>query len=167
LKSWEGIIKASLQPGVIGFEPVARFEKALKEGGKTQIRILAHPLKPDMVCRTLLKMGIEVVAADDPQAVFSEKFDDARTFALFGQKVGNWWYLQREDMRAASDYISGGITAKEWTENVRLEVVLIEDNAELFHLKLLYLDLFTPLESRIQPPPSSSLQEPELRLFVV
>ncbi len=166
-KSWEGIVRASSEPGQIGFDPDPQFEQALTEGRKTQMRILAHPLRPDMICRTLLKMGIEVIAADDPEGVFDEKFDSARNYALLGQKDDNWWYLQREDMIAASHYITKGITLDEWAANVKLEVSSIDEGAEVFHLKLMVLDLITPLEPRIQPPLMEDLQEPEYRLFVV
>ena len=118
-----------------------------------------------MVCRTLLKMGIEVVGADDRNAVFDSKFDDARNYALWGEKSGDWWYLQREDMQLASHYIAQGVAPEEWGENVRLSVIEIGDKAELFHLKLLWMDVFTPLERRIQPP--TDLPEPEYRVFVV
>src|SRR4030042_1724650 len=66
LNSWEGTVKASLRPGVIDYEPATLFKKATEGKRKSQIRLLAHPLKPQIVCRFLLKMGIEVVAADDP-----------------------------------------------------------------------------------------------------
>lgn len=165
--SWEGIIKASLQPGLIGYEPSGSFKNAIEDGRKSQIRLLAHPLKPQMVCRFLLKMGLEVVAADNPQAVFDEKFDKARNFALLGGRHGDWWYLQYEDISTAARYMTRGVTLQEWVEDIKLEVAIIEDDAEVFHLKLLYMNLFAPLESRIQPPPKDSLIEPEYRLFVV
>jgi len=167
LKSWEGTIKASLQPGAVGYEPTKPFMKAMEAGEKTQIRILAHPTNPHMVCRFLLKMGIEVLAADDPHAVLNEKFDKARNFALLGEKHDDWWYLQCEDIAAVSCYINHGVTIQEWVEDVKLEVLIIEDGAEMFHLKLLYMDLFIPLEPRIKPPPKDSLCEPEFRLFLI
>lgn len=166
-ESWEGIVGASARPGVITYRPATPFEKAAEEGRKSQFRLLAYPLKPHMVCRFLLKMALEVVAADNPQAVFDEKFNEARDFALLGEKRCKWWYLQYEDNSAASRYITHGITIEEWVKNTKLEVVIIEDGAEMFHLKLLYTDLFTPLESHIQPPPKDSLSEPEYRLFFV
>jgi hypothetical protein len=165
--SWEGTVKASLQPRLIDYEPSGSFRNAIEDGQKSQIRLLAHPLKPRMVCRFLVKMGIEVLAANDPQVVFNEEFDKARYFALLGKKHGDWWYLQHEDISAGSYYIKCGVTIQEWTQNVRLEVLTIEDGAEIFHLKLLFIDLFTPLEPRIKPPPKDSLYEPEYRLFSV
>lgn len=167
LESWEGRVKTSLQPGIVDYEPATPFKKVMEGGWKSQIRLLAHPLKPHMVCRFLLKMGIEVVAADDSQAVFDQKFDKARSFALLGKKQDDWWYLQHEDTAAASYYIARGVTRQEWVENMKLEVVIVENGAEMFHLKLLYMDLLTPLESRIQPPPKDDLPEPEYRIFVV
>lgn len=167
LKSWEGTVKASLQPGVIGYEPTKPFMKATEAGEKTQIRILAHPTNPHMVCRFLLKMGIEVLAADDPHAVFNEKFDKARNFALLGEKQQDWWYLEHDDYSMASYYITRGVTTQEWANNIKFETVIIEDEAEVFHFKLLYMNFMTPLEPRIKPPPTDTLPEPEWRLFVV
>jgi len=166
LESWEGVLRGSLQPGQIGYDPSGMFETVMEEGNKTQIRILAHPIKPDMVCRTLLKIGIEVVAANDQVAVFDEKFDAARNYALRGEKTGTWWYLQRENIAEAFHYIRNGVTLDEWISNVKLEVVTIDEGMEVFHLKLLYMNLMTPLESRIQPL-NEDLEEPEYRLFIV
>lgn len=165
--SWEGTIKASLQPGIVDYEPSGIFRNAVEEGRKSVIRLLAHPLKPQMVCRFLLKMGLEVVATDNTEVVFHKKFDEARNFALLGEKQQDWWYLQREDHAAMSYYITQGITAQEWVNNLTLETVVIEDDAEVFHLKLMYIEFFTPLDSRIWPPPKDELPEPEYRLFVI
>jgi hypothetical protein len=52
-------------------------------------------------------------------------------------------------------------------ENVKLEVSSIDGDAEVFHLKLMFLDLITPLEPRVQAPLMKDLREPEYRLFVV
>lgn len=165
-ESWERIIRASLQPGTIGYDPAQVFEQAAVEGKKTQIRLLAQPLKPDMICRFLLKMGIEVVAWDNEQDVFCSKFDEARRFALTGEKTGKWWYLQRERMNMASRCFTQGITTHEWADNVRLEVTKLEGEQEVFHLSLLYLDMLIPLTSKITPQ-FERLEEPEYRLFWV
>jgi len=165
--TWEGTIRASPKPGTIGYDPVPKFSLALDEGRKTQLRLLAHPIHPDMTCRTLLKMGIEVVANDDPDDVFETRYDAARDYALTGRKTGKWWYLQREDMQAAARLVTQGVKAAEWTEGVRLSVSVVGDGSEVFHLKLLYLDLMVPLEQRIQPPDLLDLPEPEYRLFSI
>lgn len=165
-ESWEGTIRASLQPGTIGCDPAPVFEQVALEGKKTQIRLLAHPLKPDMICRFLLKMGIEVVAWDNEQDVFCSKFDEARRFALTGEKTGKWWYLQRERMNMASRCFTQGITMHEWADNVKLEVAKLDGEQEMFHLSLLYLDMLIPLTSMITPQ-FEGLEEPEYRLFWV
>jgi hypothetical protein len=161
----EGIVKASLQPRSFHYEPSAPFKRAMDEGGKTEIRLLAHPMKPHMICRFLLKMALEVVASDNSEAVFDKKYDKARNFALLDEKLGDWWYLQRENVSAVNNYIKTRNRPSEWAEPVKLEVVTFKDGAEIFHLKLLYLELFIPLEPHIQSPPKNSLQEPEYRLF--
>jgi hypothetical protein len=164
--SWEGTVRASFQPGTFGFNPAPPFEKATIDGTKTQIRLLAHPLKPDMVCRFLLKMGIEVVAADNPEDVLHDKFGAARKYALTGDKTGSWWYLQNERMDEAARFLTKGVTQSEWYSSVKLEVVKLEGEQEMFHMRLLYLDLFSPLTTNVEPQ-LEGLQEPEFRLFRV
>jgi len=93
-KSWEGTIHSSLNPGTFIYEPTQYFEKEFREGKKTQFRLLAHPLKPEMICRFLLKMGIETVAWDNSKDMFESKFDESRYFAITGEKLGKWWYLR-------------------------------------------------------------------------
>ena len=165
--SWEGKLGASLVPGEVGYDPASCFEEAMDQGRKTQIRLLAHPVRPHMICRTLLKMAIEVIGNDDPKDVFHKRYDAARIFALKGRKDGAWWYLQRENMQAAVDFMTRGVTVSDWSKGVSLSVSEIEDNAEVFHLRLLYLDFMVPLEPRIQAPPMTDLPETEYRLFVV
>ena len=165
-KSWEGTLRASLRPGTLGYDPASPFQHATASGTKTQIRLLAHPEKPLMVCRFLIKMGIEVVAADDAEDVFHAKFDIARELALTGKNTNGWWYLQNERMTEASHFITMGVSASEWADNVLMEVVKLADEQEIFHLKLMYLDLFTPLTTAIQPD-LEGLEEPEFRLFKV
>ncbi len=167
LKSWEGEVYGCPKPGRIGYDPAQEFAGALENGTKTQMRLIAEPRKPDFVCRTMIKMGIEVVAADNASDALQEKFDPAREYALTGKKDAKWWYLQREDMTQASNLISKGITPKEWFDGVQMNTELIEGTAEVFHLKLLYLDVITPLEPCIQPPNMTELPEPGYRLFVV
>jgi hypothetical protein len=119
-----------------------------------------------MICRFLLKMGIEVVAWDNDQDVFNSKFDEARRFALTGEKTGKWWYLQRERINLASRCFTQGITTHEWADNVKLEVIKLDGEQEMFRLSLLYLDILVPLTSMVTPQ-FEGLEEPEYRLFWV
>jgi hypothetical protein len=162
--SWEGTIRAALQPGTFGFDPAPHFKKATEDGTKSRIQLLAHPLKPNMVCRFLLKMAIEVVAANNPEDAFKIEFDAARRYALTGDPSKSWWYLQNERMNEASHYLMQGVTAMEWFENVKMEVIKLDGGQEMFHLKLLYMDLFTPLTTNIEPQ-FGEMDEPEFRLF--
>lgn len=167
LSSWEGIVRASPEPGQIGYDPAERFMKSINEGSKTQIRLLAQPIKPQMICRTLLKMGLEVVASDDREDIFESRYDAARSYALDGKKERDWWYLQREDMVRGSKWITRGVSLLDWQNGVSMAVTEIDDGAEVFHLRLLYIDMIVPLDPRIQPPDMIDLREPEYRLFRV
>jgi hypothetical protein len=70
-------------------------------------------------------------------------------------------------MHTASRFITRGVSPREWQEGVRLSVSTLAEDAEVFHLHLLYLDLMVPLDPRIQAPPIDELPEPEYRLFLV
>jgi hypothetical protein len=48
-----------------------------------------------------------------------------------------------------------------------ISVSELADHAEVFHLRLLYLDFLVPLDPRIQAPPVADMPEPEYRLFIV
>lgn len=162
--SWEGRICGSPIPGRIHYDMESAFAKAIEDGTKTQLRIVAHPRKPEMICRALLKMGIEVIAADSPEDALSERFDAAREYALTGMKTGGWWYLQCEDHSLASRLLCG--EPVEEFEPFRLELCDLSEQAEVFHLRLFFLDMFVPMETRIEPD-AASFTEPESRLFKV
>lgn len=164
--SWEGELRAGDLPGTLNYKPSPLFEKATKRREKTVMRILAEPRRPKIICRMLLKMAIEVIADDSRSNVFDERYDSARTFALKGRKKQDWWFLLREDMDAAQKFITRGASIRDWSRGVSLSTYDIEDSSEIFHLRLLYLDLFAPIDPRIQPS-FDDLEEPEYRLFVV
>ena len=166
LMSGEGTISALHYPGIIGYDPAPCFEKAWFDGSKTVMRLLAHPMKPHMVCRFLIKMGIEVVASDNAEDVFHKKFDPARQYALTGEKTDTWWYLQVERKDEVSHFVTQGVSETEWFQNVGLEVIKLDEEQEIFHLKLLYLDIFTPLTEGVRPE-MEGMKEPEYRLFRV
>jgi hypothetical protein len=111
-------------------------------------------------------MGIEVVAMNNVPDAFLSKFDEARHFALTGDKKRKWWYIQYEKTDEASNYICSGVTTKDWYEKVKLEVLAYPNNQEIFHLQLLYLDMFTPLTTMLSPDIDEGL-EPTFRLFWV
>jgi len=167
LSSWEGKIAGGPVPGIIHYGPASPFELPMSDGGKSAIRLLAEPQKPAMICRTLLKMALEVIAADSPTDALAGEFDDARHFARWGTKPGAWWYLQREDHALAAKLFRREVIND--FEPIVLEMCRIgeaDDMAEVFHLRLFFLDMFVPMESRILPD-VNDLPEPEYRLFAV
>ncbi len=166
MQSIEGTI-TGYGKGRLSVDPSPAFGSAWLSDNKTEMRILAHPLNARATCRLLLKMGLEVVAADNHSDAFLDKFKAARKFIRQPTPSAKWWFLQREDMNKASNYIRNGVTMSEWSENVELNIVDCGDEAELFHLKLLYLDFMIPLEQRIILDIGEELQEPEYRLFWV
>lgn len=164
-KSWEGIIRSSFQNGLIEYEPAPQFRDAVNQNTKTVMRIIAEPQRPEMICRFLLKMGIEIVALNSPMFVFDRVFDPARKFALTGRKSDiQWWYVQNERVRDVECYIKKGYSESD-CDRARLEIIEIGEGQFMFHFHFLYLNLLCPLTEQIIPEiPHNTF---ELRLFKV
>jgi hypothetical protein len=166
-KCWEGTLTATGTPGSLNYEPAEIFSEAYERGQKTVMRIVAYPRRPDMICCTLLKMGLEMVAFHEQGKAFEGRYDEARTYALTGTKSQGWWYLQEEDDELASKFFAGTATEQEWTEGASLSVEEIDGGRDVFRLQLLYLTLIVPLDADISPPPMLELPEPRYRLFTL
>jgi hypothetical protein len=162
-----GIVRGSWKPGHIGLDPVSRdVEGAVNRGAITQLRILAEPTEPVAVCRMLLKMGIEVVAADSPEDARSTKFDSARVFARCPARNTEWWFVISTDHTRLFSKFRNGIGMKDWRSGVSLSVHRF-DEFEAFRLPLMEMVIFTPLDVRVLPPDMSDFPEPDCRLFRV
>ncbi|WP_353740420.1 HNH endonuclease [Desulfolithobacter dissulfuricans] len=93
-----GTLKGSPLPGCIGIDPTSEdIERGINSGRLNQVRILAEPTEPLVVCRMLVKMGLEVVANDCPDDAQSPKFDSARMFARMPAKGTRWWFMINTD----------------------------------------------------------------------
>lgn len=139
----EGRLHSAGEPGRIIYEPNDFFKKAFTEGRKTLTIIPAITRKPNMVLRTLLKIGLETIAGDNGEnKIFEDRFDPARVYALTGQKKYDWSYLQIEDTDKLNLYIKG-IAADE--EPFFMDIYDYDKEQEYLHLRVLYLDFFVPL----------------------
>lgn len=163
-----GTIRASPSSKTLEYEPSTPFIKGLKKGKKPQITFIAEPKRPDMICRFLLKMGLEVIASKNTGNVFNEKYDCARKYALLGDKSIDWWYLQREDMAAINMALKTGTKPPSWIDPVKLEVSILDNGAEIFCLKFYYLEMLTTMLPDTVPSLNPEIiKEPEYRLFKV
>lgn len=139
----EGQLYSAGQTGRIIYEPNKYFKQAFEEGRKTLTIIPAMTRKSDMILRTLLKIGLETIAADNGEnKVFESRFNPARTFALTGQKKFKWSYLQIEHIDKLNLYIKN-IAADE--EPFFMDIYDYDKEQEFLHLRILYLDFFVPL----------------------
>jgi hypothetical protein len=162
-----GILQGSLSPGRIGIDPVSEeVEEAIDQGRITQVRILAEPTEPLAVCRMLVKMGLEVVAADSPDDARSQKFDSARKFARGPARGMEWWFFISTNHSELFRRFREGIGVEDWMNGVSLTVRRF-DEFEGFRLQLLDMIIFTPLDIRVLPPEMKDFPEPEYRLFRV
>ena len=161
---WEGTIQAAGESGQIFYEPNNYFKKAFESGQKTLTIIPAMTKKPDMVLRTLLKIGLEVIAANDRDIVFEKRFDAAREFALTGNKKYPWFYIQKEDTDLLNDYIQG----KDWDDyHCFMDVQYEENGLVVLHLRTYYLQFLVPLLENVILDPDNKSTEPEERVITV
>lgn len=162
-----GIVRANPNHGCIGLEPPnEKIEGAINNGRITQFRILAEPVEPVMVCRMLVKMGLEVVAVDSPDDARSHKFDSARMFARSPARGMGWWFFIKTSHAELFSKFRNGISIKDWINGVSLSIHQFNE-FEVFRLQLLDMVIFTPLDARVLPPEMSDFPEPDHRLFKV
>lgn len=167
LETHLGMLRSGISPGTLGLDPANNsIERRVNGGEITQIRILAEPTEPLAVCRLLLKMGLEVLANDSPDAARSSKFDAARTFARSPQGNQQWWFLVACDHTRLFARFREGVSAAAWAKGVSLSISQ-EQGAAVFHLRLLDMSLITPLEPKFQPSDELRNNEPDWRLFEV
>lgn len=141
---WEGKLSSAGVPGRIIYEPNKYFKKSFEDGTKTLTIIPAMTRKPNMVLRTLLKIGLETIAADNGDTkIFDERFDPARKFALTGIKSYDWPYLFIEHTDKLNLYIKNIVPDEE--DSFFMDIYDYDINQEYLHLHILYLDFFVPL----------------------
>lgn len=167
MSTYLGLIEGDGHAGHVGITPHnAALEAGINEGAITQMRIAAEPTEPEAICRMLVKMGLEVVAADSPSDARSPKFDSARNFARHPKKGSQWWFLVMTDHAKLFTKFRGGLSMHDWINGVSLSVSKFPE-FEAFRLQLLDMIILTPLDGRVQPPVMDELPEPEYQLFQV
>lgn len=167
LRTHLGTLRSAVSPGYIGIDPCSpEIETAINVGKISQIDILAEPKEPLAIARMLVKMGLEVVAADSRDDALDPRFDSARKFARSPERGTNWWWVLGIDHVRLFAKFRDGITVREWQQGVSLSVHQFSE-CEVFRLQLLDIVIFTPLDMRVAPPDMSEFPEPDNRLFEV
>jgi hypothetical protein len=162
-----GTLRSSPFPGQIGIDPITSdIEAAIETGRLSQLRILAEPTEPLAVSRMLVKMGLEVVAADSAEDAHDDRFDSARIFARAPARGVEWWWFMQTSHDRLFARFRDGISIEDWVQGVSLSVHQFE-RFEAFRLRLLDMVIFTPLDARVVPPAMNEFPEPEYRLFRV
>ena len=160
-----GLLRAAGVPGLFGLDPEnADIENLIADGKCSQFITTAEVDAPESVCRLLLKMGLEVVANDNPQDARLSKFDSARKAASAPAVGSTWWFVMQTNHQQLFEKFRRGVATREWLDHVQLGVVE-EEGAELFRCELLDLIFIVPLEDRILPPAMNDLPEPDYRLI--
>lgn len=162
-----GMLRSIPFPGQIGIDPMTpEIEAAIETGRISEHRILAEPTEPVAVCRMLVKMGLEVVAADSVEDARDKRFDSARIFARAPARGTEWWWFMSTNHEKLFAKFRNGIGIQDWIQGVSLSVHQFEE-FEAFRLQLLDMVIFTPLDDRVIPPVTDEFPEPEYRLFRV
>jgi hypothetical protein len=163
-KYWEGTLHAGGGPGKIIYEPNEYFKKSFESGQKIMTIVPAMTNKPDMVLRTLIKIGLEVIGVNDRNIVFEERFNPAREYALTGAKKYPWFYIQKEDDDMLQLYIKG----IEWEDHHCFMDVHYEDDGLVFlHLRTFYLEFMVPLVENVVLDPENKFTGPKERVVTV
>jgi hypothetical protein len=157
---FEGRLEANGRPGRIFYEPAAHFRDASL---KSVMRFVAQPKHPRVVCRFLLKMGIEAVAFEAPDEALHERFDAARAVAR-GKSSAPWWYLDCTDLSSMSSWFSGRPPTEE--PLVELAFDTPAPGVEMVSFKLGPATLIAPLKPNIYPDAGLE-KEPEWRVYKV
>jgi hypothetical protein len=107
--------------------------------------------KPDMLLRTLLKIGLETIAGDKgEQKVFEERFDAARKYALTGTKRFKWSFVQMNNTEKLNIYIKGVVADEDL---FFMDVYDYDKDQEYLHLRVLYLEFLVPLIENVDIDP--------------
>lgn len=103
----EGRLEATGFPNQVFYYPSEQMCEVTDGGAKTQMRFPVRPKNPRLVCRFLLKMGIEVLASHGKEVALLPKYDAAREFARSAAPGCSWWYMEltrRCDASLVDDY---------------------------------------------------------------
>lgn len=152
----EGHLYSLGEPGKIHYEPNDFFRKSKLLHKKIHTIVPASSKKPEFLLRTLLKIGLETIAANDKKLVFEERFDSARNYALTGRKECTWFYAQRQNDDLMNLYFNG----KDWEDCHIFSDIHYEDDGLVFmHLRVYYLEFLVPLIAHLEPDPNDILDK--------
>ncbi|WP_235934953.1 hypothetical protein [Undibacterium crateris] len=166
MKAAIGTLRSSHLPGYLGLDPLSdSVEQGIFNNKITQVRIIAEPVEPLAVCRLLLKMGLELLAYNSDEAHLP-RYDAARKFARSPHPNSRWWFLIACDFVSLFLRFKNGVSPSEWESGISLS---IEDVGEgnVFHLKLLEMSLFVPLEQQIDAATNLRDFAPEWQVYEV
>jgi hypothetical protein len=166
LETYRGLLRAHPIPGLIGIDPVSEtIEAGILSGQITQIRLIAEIADPTVVCRLLLKIGIEALAYESVKDAISDRYDKARRFARAPKNGDKWWFLCHADI--------GLLRLMKWKPQSYLREHAISisitdlDGGSILILDLNEFSFIVPLTGNIMPQELHILPEPEYRFYAV
>ncbi len=106
------------------------------------------------VCRLLLKIGLELLAADPSCDARARRYDAARAFAREPSTSARWYFIHTPASPLSTE------------DGWMMEVVIAELGLEVFHLRLGGTHLITPLESGSEPSAALLAGEDGSRAYV-
>lgn len=155
-----GLLEARPVPGAIGIEPVNDdVERAILGGQITQFRVIAETRSPVLLCRMLLKIGLEMIAYDNMSNAFDSRYDAARQFARAPRTGSRWWFLYHGD-------VAEGLNIAPETKATGGKVIDL-GGGEVAIVDIFDWTFLVPLTLNVIPENLHTLPEPEYRCFQV
>lgn len=163
----EGRLEATGLPNQMFYDPPEQMREATDEGAKTQMRFSVRPRNPRLVCRFLLKMGIEVLAAHGKEVALLPKYDAARAFARSAAPGSSWWYIELTPEDAMRRWLT---IAQDLNEGEALAKAAIEEpepGLEIFVFRLGPAVFMLPLVQNVLPAAEWAQNSAESRTYHV
>ena len=160
LPHYKGLLEARPIPGTIGLECASdEIEQRIMNGQITQLRVLAQTRHPALLCRMLLKIGIETIAYDNIFDALSERYDAARQFARAPRRGSRWWFLYCGDIGAGLNIAA----------NTKPMSTGIHDcgGGEVALIEMFDFSFVVPMTANVIADDLQSLPEPQYRYFSV
>ena len=161
LPHYWGLLEARTIPGILELEPATdEIERRILNGQISKLRVLAETRSPALLCRMLLKIGIETIAYENIRDALDERYDAAREFARAPRKGSQWWFLYYGDHAA-------GLNVTDDAKSISADIHDCGGGGEVALIEFFDFDFIVPLTSNVIPDDLQSLPEPEFRYFLV
>lgn len=137
------VLSVDLNTGELVLKPAP---KSLKVGDQIKFDFNYRVKEKRLICRALLKMGLETLAQNDRAEVFNSRYEPARRFARCPKKTDLWSYLEYVDWSVLTKLLGRRHPRRDISDQVSLTTFESESGSIVFYLKLVFVEMYVPLE---------------------